>query len=87
MNESSIYLGDKFIEQNPNLFFSFLQGFIQSNTIQGDSRHRKGVVRAKIIRPNIPVSNGVVHLISKPLMVIDKTIWEHIEEEKSGKLR
>lgn len=61
--------------------------YIQSNTIQGDARHRKGVVRSRIIRPNIPVNNGVVHLISKPLMVIDKTIWEHIEEEKSDKLR
>lgn len=67
--------------------FSFcFPGYIQSNTIQGDSRHRKGVVRSKIIRPNIPVNNGVVHLISKPLMVIDKTIWEHIEAEKNDKL-
>ncbi|GIY73297.1 fasciclin-1 [Caerostris darwini] len=60
--------------------------YIQSNTIQGDKRHRKGVVRARIIRPNIPVSNGVVHLISKPLMVIDKTIWEHIEDERTERL-
>ncbi|KAG8198284.1 hypothetical protein JTE90_021538 [Oedothorax gibbosus] len=60
--------------------------YIQSNTVQGDPRHRKGVVRARIIRPNIPVSNGVVHLISKPLMVIDKTIFEHIEEERSERL-
>ncbi|XP_054721635.1 fasciclin-1-like [Uloborus diversus] len=60
--------------------------YIQSNTIQSDARHRKGVVRAKIVRPNIPVSNGVVHLISKPLMVIDKTIWDFIEEERPERL-
>lgn len=55
--------------------------YIESNTIKNDQRHRKGVVRSKIVKPNIPVSNGVVHLISHPLMVIDKTIWELIDEE------
>ncbi|XP_035226003.1 fasciclin-1-like, partial [Stegodyphus dumicola] len=60
--------------------------YIQSNTIQGDQSHRKGVVRARIVRPNIPVSNGVVHLISRPLMVINNTIWDLIEQEKEGRL-
>ncbi|XP_015913126.1 fasciclin-1 [Parasteatoda tepidariorum] len=60
--------------------------YIQSNTILSDMKHRKGMVRAKIVRPNIPVSNGVVHLIDKPLMVIDKTLWEQIEEYKSERL-
>lgn len=55
--------------------------YIESNTIKNDQRHRKGVVRSKIVKPNIPVSNGVIHLISHPLMVIDKTIWELIDEE------
>ena len=30
---------------------------------------------------NIPVRNGVVHLIDKPLMIVARTLYEYISEE------
>lgn len=34
---------------------------------------------AEIIRANIPVKNGVVHLIHRPLMVVDTTVMQFLE--------
>ncbi|XP_067144605.1 fasciclin-1 isoform X1 [Centruroides vittatus] len=59
--------------------------YIQSNTIQSDYTHRKGVVYSKILHANIPVANGVVHIIEVPLMIIEKTIWQILEEEKNNR--
>ena len=58
--------------------------YVQSNTIVGDVRHPTGVVLAEIIKPNIPVRNGVVHLIQRPLMVVDTTVKDFLEEKKDG---
>ncbi|GBM51966.1 Fasciclin-1, partial [Araneus ventricosus] len=58
----------------------------QSNTIHSDYRHKKGVVMAKILKPNIPVKNGVVHLIESPLMIIDITVWQFLQNERDGRL-
>ncbi|KAG0414643.1 hypothetical protein HPB47_008186, partial [Ixodes persulcatus] len=44
--------------------------FAQSNTMSTERQRQKGVVLSKIIKPNIPVKNGVVHLIEKPLMLL-----------------
>ncbi|KAF8777992.1 Fasciclin-1 like protein [Argiope bruennichi] len=60
--------------------------YAQSNTIHSDYRHKKGVVMAKILKPNIPVKNGVVHLIESPLMIIDITVWKFLQNEKDGRL-
>lgn len=60
--------------------------YVQSNTIQSDATHSKGVVSSKILRPNIPVANGVVHIIEVPLMIIEKSIWDILEEEKDHRL-
>ncbi|XP_022238852.1 fasciclin-1-like [Limulus polyphemus] len=60
--------------------------FAQSNTLQSDHRHRKGVVLSKIIRSNIPVKNGVIHLIEAPLMFINITILEFLQREADGRL-
>lgn len=43
---------------------------VRSNTIVGDRVHPKGMVVARILKGNIPVRNGVVHLIDKPLMIV-----------------
>ena len=51
---------------------------VRSNTIVGDRAHSRGMVVARILRGNIPVTNGVVHLIDKPLMVVAKTLHEYI---------
>ena len=45
--------------------------YVQSNTLVGDFHHPRGVVVAQVVKGNIPVRNGVVHLIDKPLIVID----------------
>merc|ERR1711976_381370 len=41
------------------------------------------MVVARIVKGNIPVSNGVVHLIDKPLMIVARTLYEYISEEGS----
>lgn len=53
--------------------------YINSNTLVGDPKHMAGVVLAEIVKPNIPVRNGVVHLINRPLMVVDTTITQFLE--------
>lgn len=45
----------------------------------GDEKHASGVVMAEVVKANIPVRNGVVHLIDRPLMVIDATVQEFVE--------
>jgi fasciclin 1 len=34
---------------------------------------------AEIVMGNIPVKNGVVHLIHRPLMVVDTTVAKFLE--------
>lgn len=52
---------------------------MKSNTVVGDLKHSPGVVLAEIVRANIPVKNGVVHLIHRPLMVVDTTVKQFLE--------
>ncbi|XP_043862208.1 fasciclin-1 isoform X11 [Drosophila santomea] len=62
--------------------------YVKSNTILGDAKHREGVVLAEIVKANIPVSNGVVHLIHRPLMIIDTTVTQFLQENaENGALR
>ncbi|XP_052836689.1 fasciclin-1 isoform X4 [Drosophila gunungcola] len=65
--------------------------YVKSNTIAGDAKHREGVVLAEIVKANIPVSNGVVHLIHRPLMIIDTTVTQFLqvcgENAENGALR
>lgn len=53
--------------------------YVKSNTILGDAKHREGVVLAEIVKANIPVRNGVVHLIHRPLMIIDTTVTQFLQ--------
>ncbi|KAJ0178802.1 hypothetical protein K1T71_005577 [Dendrolimus kikuchii] len=39
-----------------------------------------------IVRANIPVKNGVVHLIQRPLMVVDTTVIDFLKEKEDGPL-
>ncbi|XP_052121973.1 fasciclin-1, partial [Frankliniella occidentalis] len=57
---------------------------VKSNTVIGDEKHASGVVMAEVVKANIPVRNGVVHLIDRPLMVIDSTVQEFVESFKSS---
>lgn len=56
-----------------------IAAYVKSNTVVGDSKHSTGVVLAEIVRANIPVKNGVVHLIHRPLMVVDTTVKQFLE--------
>lgn len=52
---------------------------MKSNTVAGDAKHSRGVVLADIVKANIPVKNGVVHLIQRPLMVVDTTVIDFLK--------
>ncbi|XP_017464845.1 PREDICTED: fasciclin-1 isoform X1 [Rhagoletis zephyria] len=56
--------------------------YVKSNTILGDSKHSTGVVLAEIVKGNIPVRNGVAHLIHRPLMIIDSTVTQFLQSFK-----
>lgn len=66
-NGDYIYILLNFVEVNGRVF-------VKSRTILGDSTHQEGEIVAEIIKGNIPVTNGVVHLISKPLAVFDRKL-------------
>ncbi|CAH1730246.1 unnamed protein product [Chironomus riparius] len=53
--------------------------YVKSNTVVGDAKHTAGVVLAEVVLGNIPVKNGVVHLIHRPLMVVDTTVAKFLE--------
>ena len=54
---------------------------VQSKTITGTKQHKRGTVEANIIKANIPVQNGIVHLIDKPLMVVARSLYDYLMEE------
>lgn len=58
--------------------------YVKSHNILGDHAHVKGVVMAEIVRANIPVKNGVIHLINKPLMVVDHNVKQFLEDKDEG---
>ncbi|XP_044262944.1 fasciclin-1 isoform X4 [Tribolium madens] len=58
--------------------------YVKSHTLLSDGKHSQGVVLSEIVKANIPVKNGVVHLIQKPLMVVDNNVRELLEEKDGG---
>ena len=57
---------------------------VKSNTVQGNRHHdRAENVIANVVKANIPVSNGIVHLIDKPLVVIATTLWDYLKQEEA----
>ncbi|XP_060650756.1 fasciclin-1 isoform X4 [Drosophila nasuta] len=62
--------------------------YVKSNTFLGDAKHKEGVVLAEIVKANIPIKNGVVHLIHRPLMIIDTTVTQFLQDNgENGALR
>lgn len=45
--------------------------------------HAQGVVLGEIVKANIPVRNGVVHLIHRPLVIVDTTVVQFLEVRSS----
>jgi len=60
---------------------------VESQTVVGTKQHGRGTVDAQIIKADIPVQNGIVHLISKPLVIMASTIWEHLDPTKPNNQR
>lgn len=58
--------------------------YVQSTTRVGDYHHPRGVVVAQVVKANIPVRNGVVHLIEKPLIIIDIDIVNFLKGQRDG---
>lgn len=54
---------------------------VRSNTVVGDRFHGSGMVVSRIVKGNIPVENGVVHLIDKPLMVVARSLFDYVMQE------
>ncbi|KAH7643632.1 fasciclin-1-like protein [Dermatophagoides farinae] len=59
--------------------------YIQTNTIKNDAIHKAGRVLSRMIKANIPVKNGVVHIIDKPLMLMDMAIRDFLREQNKLK--
>ena len=59
---------------------------IQSRTHKSNGNHHIGIVRVNIVKPNIPVRNGVVHFIDKPFMMVDISVWDFIEQNREGQI-
>ncbi|XP_076379122.1 fasciclin 1 Fas1 domain-containing isoform X2 [Megalopta genalis] len=59
--------------------------YVKSNTVMGDADHAMtGAVLAEIVKANIPLKNGVAHLIQRPLMIVDTTVKDFLEEKEDG---
>ena len=44
----------------------------------GTKKHKRGTVEARIVKANIPVQNGIVHLIDRPLVIMANTLYEQL---------
>jgi uncharacterized surface protein with fasciclin (FAS1) repeats len=68
----------------PTYATSPLSDYVKSHTLLSDGKHSQGVVLSEIVKANIPVKNGVVHLIQKPLMVVDNNVRQLLEDKDGG---
>jgi len=57
--------------------------YVTSETLIADEKHREGSSMARIVKANIPVMNGVVHLIDRPLMTIASSIGSYLDQNTS----
>ena len=47
----------------------------------GSRYHPREHVRVEIVKANIPVANGVVHLIKRPLIIVALNLWDYLQNE------
>ena len=57
---------------------------VKSTTVQGSRNHPRENVKANVVIGNIPVANGIVHLIDKPLIIVASPLWDYLQEEVSS---
>lgn len=72
------------INSSALLFSSSHTAYVKSQTLGGDGMHTQGVVLGEIVKANIPVRNGVVHLIHRPLVIVDTTVVQFLEVRKAS---
>ena len=54
---------------------------VESQTLVGNTRHHRGVVTANILLGDISLSNGVLHLIDKPLVLMTRGMAEVVRAD------
>ncbi|XP_053677949.1 fasciclin-1 [Anopheles nili] len=54
--------------------------FVISHSVSGNSRYTGGSVIAEVVKPNIPLENGMMHLIHRPLVLVNMTVMELLME-------
>lgn len=57
---------------------------VQSITMVGNTRHKRGVVSARIILGDIVTNMGVIHLIDTPLVLMTQTLSEIFSADSSS---
>lgn len=55
--------------------------YIQTNTVKNDAAHPAGKVLSRLTLANIPVKNGVIHIIDKPLMLMDMSVRDFLKNQ------
>ena len=55
-----------------------------SETVVGNKQHQRGLLEARVVKANIPVQNGIVHLIDKPLVIMANTLAQMMVREYSN---
>ena len=55
--------------------------FIQTNTVKNDAAHKVGKVLSRLTLANIPVKNGIIHIIDKPLMLMDMSVRDFLKNQ------
>ena len=55
--------------------------FIQTNTVKNDKAHHLGKVLSRLSFANIPVRNGIIHIIDKPLMLMDLSVRDFLHQQ------
>ncbi|XP_050099671.1 fasciclin-1 [Anopheles aquasalis] len=58
--------------------------YVMSRTALPNARLASGTVIAQVVKANLPVGNGVVHLINRPLVVVDSNIAQALQEDEDG---
>ena len=56
---------------------------VQSITVKGNTRHKRGVVSARVVIGDIVTPAGVIHLIDTPLVLMPQTLAQTAAEKSS----
>ena len=78
----NLICGHSYIFQFSSYFLIRKSVYVRSDINLGNRNHvRHTIVQAEIVKRNIPVSNGVVHLIGRPLVKTATNLWGFLKKE------